>query len=219
MKSPNINANVISKHVKIKNSSKIVYITIMVSAIVIAFSLAILNSLYGQWRFNERLHAEKERVLDKLETNLANAKSLKSSFASLEAAGEIIPGQNGRPNSTVILDALPSRYDYPALATAMDVLAEESGVILDSFDGEDAETQAEVSAVEPRPIEIEYTMSVTGSYDQINQFMQNIERSIRPISLSDVALSGKTTELRGAFSMITYYQPTVDLNVITRTFK
>lgn len=211
--------HIISKKAKIKQSSKTVFLTTMIAAAVVAFSLSFLNVLYGQWRFNERLHAEKEMVRDLLEDNIANAKELKQSFNALEASAPIIPGQDDRPNSTVILDALPSRYDYPALASSISELAARSSVELLNFNGDDDEVDAIEKSVRPEEQEIEYTINVQGDYTSILGFIANVENSIRPITLEKMSLSGSTAEMRATFAMITYYQPSVDLNITERTFR
>lgn len=211
--------HIISKKAKIKQSSKTVFVTTMIASVIVAFSLSFMNALYGQWRFNERLHAEKELVRNQLEENVENARLLKQSFTTLENAGPIIPDQNNRPNSTVILDALPSRYDFPALITSMGVLADQSSVALDSFSGDDEEVDAIESSVNPDPQEVTYSVSVRGDYANILAFMTNVERSIRPITIERLSLSGSTTDMTATFAMITYYQPTVDLDITERTFR
>lgn len=214
MKKPTIT----TKQHKIQQSSRMIFIAIMFASVVVAFSLVSLKFMYEQWRFNEALHAEKEAVRDQLKDNIENAQALKRSFTQLEAAAPLISSQD-KQNSSVILDALPSKYDYPALATSIEKLTKLSGVGMESFDGKDEELGAVDSSTTPAPIEIEFSVSVTGQYKDIQKFMKNIEKSIRPLDVTGMKLMGEEENMKASFDMVTYYQPTIDLGVTTKRFE
>ncbi len=211
------NPTIVTKQLKIKKSSSAVFATIAVASIIVSFSLVFLNILNGQRSFNSQVHDEKEAVVSTLNANVENINSLSTSFNQLESSADLISSQN-KKNSAVILDALPSKYDFPAIATAIQNLAQVSGVTLDDFNGSDEELEAVGSSVNPTPIEVDFSVGVTGSYDKVNTFMENVERSIRPINVRNVRLdTAGSNEVRGQFEMTTFYQPTIDLSITTRT--
>lgn len=211
------NPTIVTKQLRIKKSSSAVFITIAIASVLVSISLVFLNILNTQRTFNDRVQGEKEQVVASLESNVRNINTLADSFNQLESQGDLISDQN-KSNSSVILDALPSKYDFPAVATAVQNLAAVSGVTLDDFSGSDEELQAVGASVDPLPIDIDFSVSVAGSYEKVNTFMENIEKSIRPINVGNIRIdSVGSNEVRAQFQMTTYYQPTVDLTITTRT--
>lgn len=199
-----------TKRQLIKKSNTTVVISMAVAAFVVSFSLVTVNFLWGLSQHNRRVIAEKNKADTVLKQNVENITAIKASFNVLEA---------GDVKSDTILDALPSKYDFPALATSMEQLVQRSGLTLDAFTGDDLEEAAIQSETDPTPIEIEFALSVSGSYSDIQKLVENLERTIRPMKITSLELKGNDSSMTATIRIVTYYQPATSLDVKTRTIE
>ena len=196
-----------------------IFLAVAISSVVTAFSLVAINFMWDQAQYNSRVNASKELARNILRTNIANADSLKTSFTALDKEDNIIPGQGNKKNSAVILDALPRKYDFPALRTSIDKLTDLSGVKLASFTGNDEEAVAIAKMAQPTPQEVPFSLTIDGSYKQIVKFMQFLGSTIRPMKIVQLRLSGTDSTMSASMDVVTYYQPAVDLKIETRSIE
>lgn len=195
------------KRQAIDKAKSTVLVTVVIASIVISFAVVALNFLWDLRGYNTRVLGEKQAAKNTLVQNVANAEQLKTKFESFE---------QGDIKSQEILDALPSKYDFAALITSIDVLAKRSGMLLDGFVGTDDSEQAPQSAVSPAPLEIPFNVTVVGRYDDLREFIQNLDRSIRPMSVNSISISGNDSNIKAEIAITTYYQPQADINVETK---
>lgn len=203
----------------IKKAGSSMFISVAGAAVILAFALVSINFMWGQLKYNNQVNGAKEEVRDTIKANIEEANSLKTSFVALNQADDLIPGQGDKSNSEIVLDALPRKYDFPALRTSIEKLAAISGVKITGFGGEDQESQAVSSMTTPSPIEILFNLTVSGDYDSIKRFIRNTENTIRPIKIDRLTLGGRDDEMSATLSMTTYYQPSIDLTVQKRVLE
>lgn len=209
--------NISTKHIQIKKAASTVFAAVAVASIVISFSIVFLNILWQTSQYNSRVHNAQERVRDTLKANLAAVDDLRASFSNLEIGAPLVPKQPAdKKNSEVVLDALPSKFDYPALVSAVSNLAEQTDVDLRTFQGNDLGEGAVQKTNKPTTIEIPIDIGVEGSYESIKKFLKGIEDSIRPFKVVTVDIAGTDSQLRVNVSMVTYYQPAFDLELTTQ---
>ena len=60
-------------------------------------------------------------------------------------------------------------------------------------------------------------MSFSGSSEAVTNAIKNIEESIRPISINSLKLEGTDSKLTASISAVTYYTPSVNLELGTKT--
>ncbi len=206
--------NISTKHLQIKKASSTVFAVVAIAAVVVSFCIVLLNILWGTSKYNTRVHSAQEEVRDVLTQNLEVVPDLQESFKNLEIGGEIIGNQPAdKENSEVVLDALPSKFDFPALVSSINNLAETTSVKLKSFQGTDVGAAAVQKNNQPTPIEIPFDIEVEGSYDAVKKFLKGVEDSIRPIEVSVIDISGSDKNLRVNVTALTYYQPAFDLEL------
>jgi Tfp pilus assembly protein PilO len=196
-----------TKRQLIKKSSSAIVGATAIAAIVASFSIVTINFLWNLSRHNESVITEKQKASRTLEENVENIEPLQNSFRILES---------GDVNSVTVLDALPSKYDFPALATTMESLAIRSGLTLSEFSGNDLEGEAAQQSTTPNPIEIPFTMVVQGEYQDIQEFIDNLGKTIRPLVVKSMELKGSDSSMKASLSIVTYYQPATDLNLTTK---
>lgn len=214
----------LKKRQQIELAGKAVFIWVAIAAVAVSLAIVALQFLYQQWSFNNTVLDAKNKASSTLRQNVAAADKLKqnvnqlvgdTNLASIRAAGS-------DSNLQVVLDALPSRADVTALATSVQqVIAPHSGVSLESItvptEAEDSSTVSTDTTV--GPIEQKFTVVVTGSYDKIHSFVQDLEKTIRPMKVVAMTLNGTDNSLRSSIDVITYYQPSKTVNITKKVIR
>ncbi len=201
-----------TKRLQIEKSNTKVLIAISVAVVFLVFSLVATQALYKQFKYQNTVISLRSQAVKQLEKNISATKELEAQYIAFDTAPESITG-NADPNSKVVLNALPSRYDFPALATSIESLLNTSGVSIESITGTDDQVTAEQSNINPKPIEIPFTITAQGSYGSIQNLVKNIERSTRPIKINNVSLKGTDGNMQATINGTTYYQPLKNLDL------
>jgi hypothetical protein len=129
-------------------------------------------------------------------------------------------------NAKIVLDALPSSYDFPALISSMEKIANQDHIPLQGVGGSDqgsvagagsvpstgsTSTQAQSTTSQYQPIP--FSVSVQSDYHTVQTLLNDLERSIRPIDVTLFSLSGSGTSLNASFTTTTYYQTPISLQI------
>lgn len=191
---------------QVKKAGATVFIVVAIAAVIVMFSIISMRFLWEKKSYNDRVITAKTTARDGLETNIANLDKLSEQFPQLE--------DSASTDAKTILHALPPVYDYAALASSIDYLASLSGVKSNTSVGDDISASAVNSATVSQPVEIPLNLQVSGNYDSIKAYIQNLEKSIRPIHIKNVAFTGTNNELQVTIQAVTYYQPARSLDVL-----
>lgn len=201
------------KHVQIEKTNTLMLIMIGVAAAVFSFTVVTAISFgrrlsYQSKVINTRVDAEKQ-----LKTNLAAVEKLVSAYEKFDSAETSVLGTKDK-NSKIILDALPSKYDFPALTASIEkILKLTGGISSVSLVGSDLEATAEQNSNNPVPIEIPITVNGTASYDTIQLLVNNLQNSIRPFKINKITFSGNQGSMSFSIVMATYYMPEKNLDI------
>ncbi len=195
----------LSKREQVVKAGLTVLIVVAVSSVIVMFSVMSMRFLWQQKSYNSRVIKTKTEARDQLTTNLKNIDKLSQQFGELNSSETT--------NSKTILHALPPVYDYAALASSIDSLASLSGVSSDTNIGEDTSSSALNFATTSQPVEIPLNLNIKGSYDAIRTYIDNLERSIRPIQIQALTYTGTNSDLQILIEAKTYYQPARALDV------
>jgi Tfp pilus assembly protein PilO len=182
-----------------------ILITLSIASFIVVFCLISANSLYSRINYQNKVIKLRNSAATQLESNVSSVNSLVSSYNKFEAQNPSVVGP--AKNSIMVLDALPSKYDFPALVTSLSFLMKQSGLTVNSINGTDAEISAVQTSPNPTLIPINFSISGTGSYGSVSAFLKNIEKSIRPIIINNVSFTGSDTKLTVTIRASTYYQP------------
>lgn len=199
-----------TKRQAIDKAKSTVFAAMVIASILISFSIVTLNFLWDLRGYNARVIGEKEQARDILEENVTNAEALKERFSAFE---------DGEVASQEVLDALPSKYDFAAVITSIDSLAKRSGMLLTSFSGDDLSADAVQTAIQPEPVDISFTITVEGSYEDLQDFMETLDRSIRPIQVQSLEIGGSDDNISADIIMSTFYQPEASIDVETKVVR
>ncbi len=189
---------------------------------VTVFSLVSAKALWSQRSYQARVIGKKEIARDQLQNNLDAVTKLKTSYEAFVGSPENVLGGNPAgtgdkdgDNAKLVLDALPSKYDFPALTTSLEKLLTSKNFKIGSITGTDDEVAQSKNQLSdnPKPIPVPFSLTVTGSYTSVQDLIQSFEHSIRPFDMSKVSFSGNNNTLQLTLSANTYYQPEKSLNI------
>ncbi len=216
-----------AKRLQINKENTRTVAAISLAAILTTFSLVASNALLSQRSYQARVISEKEKAARQLEDNLENIKNLRDSYLVFVGTVQNIIGgdpklngdRNG-DNAKIILDALPSKYDFPALASSLEKLLDERNFGVESIAGTDDElSQTSQTSPSPLAVEIPFELTVNSNYNSLKSLIEVFELSIRPMHITALTLSGNNEATRLSISAKTYYQPAKNLDITTKEIK
>ena len=86
--------------------------------------------------------------------------------------------------------------------------------------GDDTAKQAaDKPAIRPKPVEMPFPLTVEGTYENMAKMTLLLERSIRPIQVDTVTLSGSDAKISLQLRAKTYFQPEKSLEVGKKVVK
>lgn len=223
-----VRTQISSKHLQITKANTTITATLAIAAFVTVASLVASRSMLQQRAYNSKVIKEKETAVKILKENVTEANTLVISYQEFVGRPQNIIGGNkdgtgerDGDNAKIILDALPSRYDFPALATSLEKILTQGNFSISNISGTDDEiAQAVKNSPTPEIVEIPFTFSVGGSYDALNGLISTIERSIRPIQINKLSFSISTgTIVEMEVDAKTFYQSEKNLNITKKVIQ
>lgn len=194
-----------------------VVVAVSVAAFITIFCLVSAKALWSQRSYQSRAIESREKARDQLDTNVKAATKLATAYEAFAASQENIiggsatgSGDRDGDNARIILDALPSKYDFPALATSLEKLAKGQNLTLEGITGTDdeAKQQKAVLSPVPKPVDVPFKIHVSGNYDSIQSLIGVFERSIRPFVINQFKFEAEQgTNVSLSIDAKTYYQP------------
>jgi Tfp pilus assembly protein PilO len=205
--------NTSQKRVLIEKANRTMFAVLAGASALVVFSLFTSKGLFSLAQHRAVVIDAKNVAADQLEENDKAVGELIASFKAFEETPESVLGTNEK-NSKIVLDALPPKYDFPALATSLEKILTEGGYTIDSITGIDNSlNEVDENSANPQPVEIPFTITVSGTFDQLKNLPADLERSIRPIHVTNFDLSGKVGEAKLVIEAKTYYKPGKNLDV------
>jgi hypothetical protein len=221
--------NFSTKRIQINKANARIVVILAVASFLVTFSLIASKGLLSQRSYQSRVISKKKEALTQLEHNAAAAKDLITSYEQfvdpsvLNILGGNPQTEKGKEgdldgdNARIVLDALPSKYDFPAVATSIEKIVTDLNITLAGINGADDEiAQKEVNNTPQAdlvPIEIPFQFSVSSDYKSLQALLKTLERSIRPIYINTLSFSGTNEKMTLSIQAQTYYQPPKSLTI------
>ncbi len=217
-----------------KNNSNIVLIA-AIAAFITVFCLVASKSLVDKMMYQSKVTDKKETALQLLNENVNAVDKLSKSYNSFATSdtnilegSSLITGENNGKNTTIITDALPYKYDFPALVTSLEKIMIADNVTISGISGVDDEVQqqANTASANPEPVVMPFDIRGTAKYPDVQRLIVDLQRSIRPFVVQKLNLSvgggggtagGATTNI--SISGETYYQPAKKFEITTEVIK
>ncbi|MEK9196293.1 MAG: hypothetical protein AAB914_02905 [Patescibacteria group bacterium] len=211
-----------AKRLAIDKANSTVLIAVGIACFVVVLCSVAGKSLIDQMRYQSKVIGQKEDTLVLSKKNEKAAEQLKTSYQEFASRKENVLGGNSSgtadrdgDNARIVLDALPSKYDFPALTTSLEKLLTGNGFKLDSITGTDDEVaqSATESGANSVAVEIPFTVGITTSTSNTKQLLSLFEKSIRPMQISKLSLKGESNGVKVSVDGKTYFQPQKKFNV------
>lgn len=201
------------------------FIVVAISSALSVFALIAAKSYLSEATYLNRVASAKESTLDQLKKNKQTASTLSEAYKTFaennpNLIGGSRSGQGDKDgdNGKLVLDALPSKYDFPALTSSIEKLL--SGYSINSISGTDDSQAQQTGTTATGPIEIPFTLDATSDFTGMNNLVVSFERSIRPFSITGIELKASTAgSVQANISAKTFYQPEKTLNLGSKVIK
>ena len=232
-----------TKRIMIDKANTTMVVVVSVAAFLTAFSLVASRSLLVKRSYQSRVITAQEEARDQLEQNIESVDALKASYDGFVSRDENLiggsrtgDGEQDGDNAKIVLDALPSAYDYPALITSLEkILVDRNYSILDingtdeeaSQNGGESSSDDSGDSAESVSVEIDdsaavgeavgmpFELTAEGNFNSIISLLDVFQRSIRPIYIQTLTMSqedeGKNVQLTAQGQ--SYFQPEKKLDI------
>jgi len=192
------------------------------------FCLVASKSYLSQAGYLNRVAGAKEETLDQLKKNktavtslVAAYKTFSSSDPNLLGGAKAGNGERDGDNGKLVLDAMPSKYDLPALASSLEKPLK--GYPIDTITGtDDSANQANnTSATTSGAVEIPFTVDASAAnFKAMEGLVLSFERSIRPFQFTAFEIqAGSGDSVKGVVTAKTFYQPEKSLQLGKKVVK
>lgn len=218
------NRQLSTKRLAIDKANVTLMIVLSIAAFISVFCLVASKSLLDQRSYQSEVISKKKDALDQVDKNLDAVNKLNNSYTDFTSPetniiGGVSKGIGPRDgeNPQLVIDALPSKYDFPALATSIENLLTANQYKLTSITGTDDEVaqSANEASGSPQAVDMPFSVDVTTTEAAAPDLLRLFERSIRPMQIKKLSVSGKPDELKITITAKTFYQPEKKLNVKT----
>ena len=214
--------NSFTKRSLIDKANSTIVIVSAAAAFVLMFTLVAGKTLLGQVNYQDHVIGAKKTALKQLQADLAARDTLQQSYKDFVAQdpnvlGGALNGTGDRDgdNARLVLDALPSKYDFPALTTSLEKVITGQNLKIMGISGtdEEANQQSNQTSPDPKPLPLPFQVQVSGSYTSIQGLIDVFQRSIRPFQIGALELSGDESSMNAVITAQTFYQPEKSLEI------
>jgi hypothetical protein len=205
-------------------------LTIVVAASVISvFCLMASHALWQTNQYRGHVISKKQAADKQLDANIVAADALVKSYNKFVSKNPNILNGSSRPpadgleigpldgnNAKLVLDALPSLYDFPALTASIEKILNERKLVVTSITGLDDQVaqQANISSPTPEAVPMPFTFSIANAnYGSVQEVITALQRSIRPIVIDSINVKGSNSDMILSVTAHTFYQPAKNLQI------
>jgi Tfp pilus assembly protein PilO len=195
------------------------------AAFVVVFSMVASAALINQLHYQSHIISGKKDAVAQLKDDIKASNSLVDKYKAFEGQSQNLiggnPSGNGPQdgdNARIVLDALPSTYDFPALATSLEKVLISQHVQIQSIAGTDDEVaqSKNQSSNKPQAVPMPFQFAVSGDYQSIQNVIKTLGLSIRPMQIQTMNITGDQGNLVLNVTAQTYFQPEKNLKITTQ---
>lgn len=215
----------VKKRQQIAGTRKEVLMWVAIASAVVVICLVVGMNIFQRIQYQMKVNTEISKTAKTMEANVKAIDGLIKNVNDLRANRLLTaPGLKADDSTVfqVVIDALPTENDSVSLSSSLqNKILNRSGVTIEqiSVDGESSSSsndddEATTSNVEfPVAQPINFRISIVGTYESIKQTLADIERTIRPIIINSLEISGTDDRLTATIQATTYYSSNVNFQV------
>lgn len=206
-----------ASQLKLDKDKTTIIVMVSIAAFAVIAALMICRGLWNQNAYLGKVTDKKEDAVEQLRTNQEAVVELTESYNDFISQNPnlLIGDKNGTgerdgPNDALILDALPNKYDFPAVTASVEKLL--TGYAINSISGVD-DLVAQQAATNTGYTEIPFEVEAQTNYDGFKSIITSFNKSIRPFHMTKLDVLGTNDSLQVTISAKTFYQPERGLQV------
>ena len=219
------------KRQQIDSSKRTMFIFVAVAAFVSGMALVVSFFLVQQIWFQGRVISQKQATVNTINANLKAVDGLKDNIRLLDTNEALSSVKSSDDSSAVqaVLDALPTEPNADALGASLQVMfvGAIDGLTIESLSVTDPSDEGALTASgsdsEPESndpnLGIGFSMSVSGSAEQLKALLARFERSIRVIKIDSLRVEASKYSLKMDIEGREYYQPAYDVKIDKKVIK
>ena len=219
------------KRQQIDSSKRTMFIFVAVAAFVSGMALVVSFFLVQQIWFQGRVISQKQATVNTINANLKAVDGLKDNIRLLDTNEALNSVKSSDDSSAVqaVLDALPTEPNADALGASLQVMfvGAIDGLTIESLSVTDPSDEGALTASgsdsEPESndpnLGIGFSMSVSGSAEQLKALLARFERSIRVIKIDNLSVEASKDSLTMGIEGRAYYQPAYDVKIDKKVIK
>ena len=219
------------KRQQIDSSKRTMFIFVAVAAFVSGMALVVSFFLVQQIWFQGRVISQKQATVNTINANLKAVDGLKDNIRLLDTNEALNSVKSSDDSSAVqaVLDALPTEPNADALGASLQVMfvGAIDGLTIESLSVTDPSDEGALTASgsdsEPESndpnLGIGFSMSVSGSAEQLKALLARFERSIRVIKIDSLSVEASKDSLTMDIEGRAYYQPAYDVKIDKKVIK
>lgn len=224
----------IRKRTQIANANRTMFIWIAIASALVGTAMVVGYFMAQKLIYNEKVLAEKQSTVSTLDHNNSVVEELQQNIRVLDtnAALASVKANESDQAVQVILDALPSEANSFALGSSLQnkLLVGIDGLSIESLQidpvvgvetlTEDTSSE-DASAVETESStgEITFQFVVKGDQNALRAVLENLERSIRTISVTGVRIEIQTTGPQMTVQGKAFYEPAKTIQLEDKVVK
>lgn len=214
------------KRQQIAKANRMMFLWVAGTSVIVGFALVGGIFLGQKLVFNEKVLAEKRNTVSVLRDNNEVIPELENNVRVLDTNQGLMDSRSRSDEKPiqVILDALPADKNATALGSSIQdrIIGDINGVKLESIsvDSDIAETDVSDDLVmSSTSNEVGFQLTVSGSANNLKKVLQNMEKSIRAISVTSVAVQSDDNRLMLEIIGHAYYEPAVSTDLKEKVVK
>ncbi|HVA10783.1 MAG TPA: hypothetical protein VNG32_01280 [Candidatus Dormibacteraeota bacterium] len=214
------------KHVAINKANAQIVMIVGAASFITVFCLVASKAVLSQYQYQARVTKAVSTANQQLQSNISAYKNLVYSYVQFDTTNPIKLGNFGtttagnNDNVQIILDALPGQYDFPGLTSTVENILKQSGVQISAVTGTDNQVSQQTAnaSSSPQPVSMPFGFTVqNASYSSIQQLIQVLQQSIRPLPIDSINLTAAQGSLTMTVAAHSYYQPSKTLSITKET--
>ncbi|HEX5448050.1 MAG TPA: hypothetical protein VFW90_02510 [Candidatus Saccharimonadales bacterium] len=211
-----------SKRLQLNKSESTMLAVVAITVILVIFGLFATKAMISKGLYQRRALDARRQVASQLKDNYSASQTLVTRYkvfasqdpnmlgGSFTQSGGSLDGDNAQ----LVLAALPSKYDAPALASSIEKLLSDRNVSIDSLSvTDDPSTYSDKPQETPNTVTVTFSFVGSTNYQSARKLLQDFERSIRPFDLNTLEITGSDNALKLTVGMTTYFQPAKSLDL------
>lgn len=215
----------VKKRQQIAGTRKEVLMWVAIASAVVVICLVVGMNIFQRIQYQMKVNTEISKTAKTMEANVKAIDGLIKNVNDLRANRLLTaPGLKADDSTVfqVVIDALPTENDSVSLSSSLqNKILNRSGVTIEqiSVDGESSSSSNDDDEVTTSNVEfpvaqpINFRISIVGTYESIKQTLTDIERTIRPIIINSLEISGTDDRLTATIQATTYYSSNVNFQV------